>query len=208
MLEKLTKREFEVVKLVESGLSNLKISKALFVTINTVKTHLYNAFEKLDVHDRFQAGKKYQEETIEKAVTNYVKTKATMTHCLQNHFKQLCNRCPKYTGCTTYSRHFEAWIELQKYKKDGNMVKVVHCKREAFDILIDRTTKWGNPFIIDRDGTREEVISKYEAYIMNRPDLIRDLEELQDKVLGCWCKPEACHGDILVIMVEDELWLK
>jgi len=38
--------------------------------------------------------------------------------------------------------------------------------------------------------------------------LIEALGELQDKVLGCWCKPEACHGDILVIMVEDEIWLK
>jgi len=88
------------------------------------------------------------------------------------------------------------------------MVKVVHCKKEPFDVYIGRGSKWGNPFKIGRDGNREEVISKFEAYMMNRPDLIQALPELVGKTLGCWCKPKACHGDILKIMVEDELWLK
>jgi len=88
------------------------------------------------------------------------------------------------------------------------MVKVVHCKKEPFDIYIGRGSKWGNPFKIGKDGNRDEVISKYESHIMNRPDLIEALPELIDKVLGCWCKPRACHGDILAIMVEDEIWLK
>jgi len=86
--------------------------------------------------------------------------------------------------------------------------KVVHCKREKYDVYIGRPSKWGNPFSIGKDGTREEVISKYEMYIMSRPDLIQDLPELKDKTLGCWCKPKACHGDILKIMVEDEIWNK
>lgn len=88
------------------------------------------------------------------------------------------------------------------------MVKIVHCKKEPFDVYIGRGSKWGNPFILGQHGTREEVISKYEAYIMNRPDLIQALPELINKTLGCWCAPKACHGDILKIMVEDELWLK
>lgn len=86
--------------------------------------------------------------------------------------------------------------------------KVVHCKKEPFDIYIGRPSKWGNPFKIGRDGTREEVISKYEAYIMTQPKLIEALSELEGKVLGCYCKPLACHGDILKIMIESELWLK
>ena len=88
------------------------------------------------------------------------------------------------------------------------MVKVVHCKKASYDVYIGRPSKWGNPFSIGKDGTREEVISKYEAYIMNRHDLLDALPELQGKILGCWCAPKACHGDILKIMVEDELWLK
>uniref|UniRef100_A0A6M3L7H1 DUF4326 domain-containing protein n=1 Tax=viral metagenome TaxID=1070528 RepID=A0A6M3L7H1_9ZZZZ len=88
------------------------------------------------------------------------------------------------------------------------MTRVVHCKREPYDIYIGRPSKWGNPFKIGRDGTREEVISKYETYVMSSPELIDSLPELQGKVLGCWCSPLPCHGDILVQMVEDELWLK
>lgn len=86
--------------------------------------------------------------------------------------------------------------------------RIVHCKKEPYDIYIGRPSKWGNPFSIGKDGNRDEVISKYEAYIMSRPDLINALPELQGKVLGCWCKPLACHGDILVRMIEDEIWLK
>lgn len=78
------------------------------------------------------------------------------------------------------------------------MTKVVHCKKEKYDVYIGRPSKWGNPFIIGRDGTREEVIEKYREYIMQRPDLLSDLHELKGKVLGCWCKPKPCHGDVLV----------
>lgn len=87
-------------------------------------------------------------------------------------------------------------------------VRVVHCKKEPFDVYIGRGSKWGNPFIVGKHGDRAEVISKYEMYIMTRPDLVASLPELAGKTLGCWCKPKACHGDILKIMVEDEIWLK
>ena len=88
------------------------------------------------------------------------------------------------------------------------MTRVVHCKKEHYDVYIGRPSKWGNPFTIGRHGTREEVISKYEAYVMDHPYLIDDLPELIGKTLGCWCKPKSCHGDILARMVEDEIWLK
>jgi hypothetical protein len=82
------------------------------------------------------------------------------------------------------------------------MTKVVHCKREPYDVYIGRGSKWGNPFIIGKDGTREEVIELYRQYIMTRKDLLNSLSELKGKVLGCWCKPKACHGDILVDLIE------
>ena len=77
------------------------------------------------------------------------------------------------------------------------MTTVVHCKKQPYDVYIGRGSKWGNPFIIGKDGNRQQVIEKYEQYLLNRPDLISSLDELKDKVLGCWCKPLACHGDIL-----------
>lgn len=46
-------------------------------------------------------------------------------------------------------------------------MKIVHCKKEPYDIYIGRPGKWGNPFTIGKDGTREEVIVKYEEWIRN-----------------------------------------
>uniref|UniRef100_A0A6H2A497 DUF4326 domain-containing protein n=1 Tax=viral metagenome TaxID=1070528 RepID=A0A6H2A497_9ZZZZ len=74
---------------------------------------------------------------------------------------------------------------------------VVHCRRAKFDVYIGRPSKWGNPFNIGQDGDREEVIRKYEEYLLNSPNLMAALPELRDKILGCWCAPKACHGDVL-----------
>ncbi len=82
--------------------------------------------------------------------------------------------------------------------------RVVHCKKEPYDVYIGRPSKWGNPFSIGKDGTRDEVIEKYLQYVLGNDELMDALPELQGKVLGCWCKPLTCHGDILVDLCE--LW--
>ncbi|GAB6260836.1 LuxR C-terminal-related transcriptional regulator [Photobacterium sp. CCB-ST2H9] len=51
----LTKREEDILKLIIQGESNAKIAESLFVSESTVKTHLYNAFKKIDVKNRRQA---------------------------------------------------------------------------------------------------------------------------------------------------------
>lgn len=78
--------------------------------------------------------------------------------------------------------------------------RVVHCRREPYDVLIDRTTPWGNPYRIGRDGTRDEVIAKYRADERFRsPSFIALVRrELRGKTLGCWCSPKPCHGDVLL----------
>lgn len=78
------------------------------------------------------------------------------------------------------------------------MTKVVHCKKEPYDVYLGRPSKWGNPFVIGKDGTREEVIEKYENYLLSNQELLDSLPELEGKTLGCWCKPAACHGDVLI----------
>jgi len=75
--------------------------------------------------------------------------------------------------------------------------KVVHCKRARYDVYIGRPGKWGNPFQIGRDGTRAQVIARYERWLSERPELLAALPELAGKTLGCWCAPKACHGDVL-----------
>ena len=54
-LESLTKRELEILQLVAEGLSNDEIGKKLFISAKTVKTHLGNIFDKLQVNNRFKA---------------------------------------------------------------------------------------------------------------------------------------------------------
>ncbi len=80
--------------------------------------------------------------------------------------------------------------------------KVVNLKYEKYDIYIGRGSKWGNPYRIDIDGTREEVIARYRYYLNNNKSLLEDLNELKDKILGCFCKPLDCHGDVLIEVLE------
>ncbi|HLV16831.1 MAG TPA: LuxR C-terminal-related transcriptional regulator [Pseudomonas sp.] len=51
----LTQRELEIIGLLGSGASNMQIADRLFVSEHTVKSHLYNIFKKIDVHNRTQA---------------------------------------------------------------------------------------------------------------------------------------------------------
>ena len=74
--------------------------------------------------------------------------------------------------------------------------QVVNIKYEPFDIYIGRGSIWGNPFKIGEDGSREEVIEKYEKWMPSY--LLKLLPLLEGQRLGCWCKPKACHGDVLI----------
>jgi Domain of unknown function (DUF4326) len=76
---------------------------------------------------------------------------------------------------------------------------VVHCKRSRYDIYIGRGSKWGNPFRIGEDGTREQVIDLYEQWLLDQPNLLAALGELTGQVLGCWCAPYRCHGEVLAV---------
>lgn len=80
---------------------------------------------------------------------------------------------------------------------------VVHCKKQTYDTYIGRPSKWGNPFVIGKDGTREEVIQKYREWLMKQEDLLAALPELKGRRLGCWCAPESCHGDVLKELVDE-----
>jgi hypothetical protein len=91
------------------------------------------------------------------------------------------------------------WLIMHKQTtlNSCNLTTVVHCKKGAYDIYIGRPSKWGNPFKIGSDGTREEVIEKYKKWFMQQPELVNSVSELKGKTLGCWCKPHSCHGDFL-----------
>ena len=65
-------------------------------------------------------------------------------------------------------------------------------------VYVGRPTRWGNPFVIGKDGTREKVIKKYRNHLAHNPNLLFHLDELRGKDLVCWCAPEPCHADFLL----------
>jgi hypothetical protein len=86
-------------------------------------------------------------------------------------------------------------------KTSEKITRVVHCKKEPYDIYIGRPSVWGNPFKIGKDGNREEVITKYKEWVNNQPNLLDKIHTLEGKTLGCWCSPKPCHGDVLIDLI-------
>jgi hypothetical protein len=87
---------------------------------------------------------------------------------------------------------------------------VVHFKKKPYDVYIGRPSIWGNPFS-HKEGTlarfkvntREDAVATYAEWILTQPELMSKISLLKGKILGCWCKPLACHGDILAKMANE-----
>lgn len=75
---------------------------------------------------------------------------------------------------------------------------VVNVAWQRYDLYIGYPSKWCNPYRSGRDGTKEEVLVKYEDHVIRHEGLYEDLKELDGVVLGCHCAPRPCHGDVLV----------
>jgi hypothetical protein len=105
-------------------------------------------------------------------------------------------------------------------------ITVVHCKRDSYDILMDRSTIYGNPWS-HQEGTkaqfetrnREESINNYREWLMGlrftnvlQKERIKILERLsqirkqmedRDEIrIACWCKPKDCHCDVIKEILE------
>jgi hypothetical protein len=80
--------------------------------------------------------------------------------------------------------------------------RVVHCKREKYDVYIGRPGPWGNPFPLKKEEERDRVIERYRTWLQGElaSGNIKeeDLLSLRGKTLGCWCAPRSCHGDVLL----------
>jgi len=82
-----------------------------------------------------------------------------------------------------------------------------HKDRSSSDaVYIGRPSKWGNPFVIGKDGSREDVLLKYRLWFLSNPALIKEAKkELKGKDLICFCKPKPCHGDLLLKIANEEI---
>lgn len=100
------------------------------------------------------------------------------------------------------------------------MIRVVnlrnYTKKENEELIkIDRSSIFGNPFIMHNESERGKVCLQYEEYFKKKCD--KD-EEFYDEImklamkcrdhdvaLGCWCHPKQCHGDFLKKAIEQEI---
>ena len=75
-------------------------------------------------------------------------------------------------------------------------------------VYVGRPSALGNPFLVGRDGTREDVIARYRRWLRaqwrQRGAARRELERLAAKyqrdrqlTLLCWCAPLPCHADVV-----------
>lgn len=82
------------------------------------------------------------------------------------------------------------------------MAEVLNKRRDAVPpeaVYVGRPGKWGNPYRIGPDGSREEVVEKYRKWLEGMVNDGRlDVSELAGRDLVCWCAPEPCHADVLL----------
>lgn len=105
----------------------------------------------------------------------------------------------------------EPWLDDEKERKqkvesgkavvanssrDKNLIQ--WAEKKGLAVRVDRSSEFGNPFILEDDGTRDEVCDAYAThYLPNKPSIKSKIKTLQGKVLICHCYPQRCHGDAL-----------
>lgn len=102
----------------------------------------------------------------------------------------------------------DGYDNLKEWMQDENNV---YIGRKGI-VFIDgkrfppESSEFRNPYKIDQNNDRNSVLQKYKKYIIerlnNEPDLLKKLVDMKNKNLGCWCAPDACHGDILLSLIE------
>ena len=73
-----------------------------------------------------------------------------------------------------------------------------HRELAQRSVVVDRSSPWGNPFVVGRDGDRAEVIEKYRQWLFVNPLRDAEVRYLHNRYLICHCAPEPCHADVLL----------
>ncbi|MEX2717500.1 MAG: DUF4326 domain-containing protein [Candidatus Sigynarchaeota archaeon] len=83
---------------------------------------------------------------------------------------------------------------------------VVNMKTSPYDVAIDRSSPFGNPFPLRNERERGAVLQRYREYFYRRVERDAEFRErvraLRGKRLGCHCAPKPCHGMIIVEWLE------
>jgi hypothetical protein len=75
---------------------------------------------------------------------------------------------------------------------------------------VTRPHKYGNPFVVGRDGSADECVMLFREAVINNDSRIKftreDLKALRGKDLACFCAlSDPCHADVLIEMANKEL---
>jgi len=95
---------------------------------------------------------------------------------------------------------------LKEWQSDPNNVyistnKIVYIDGETYP---KEPSPWDNPYKLSKSTTRDIAMRKYEGYIRNKIYVGKvNLDDLRGKTLGCWCRPEICHGDVLLKLMNE-----
>jgi hypothetical protein len=129
-----------------------------------------------------------------------------------------CKKMAKKDGLCGIHGKCEVTVTNTLSQSTGN-TQVVRIRRKGgvvvqdCDIYIGRQmsmggwklskSKWHNPYSVKEYGL-DTCLEMFEDYIRGNETLMSELEELDGKVLGCWCHPSRCHGDILIKLLQEQ----
>lgn len=108
--------------------------------------------------------------------------------------------------------NLQIWMNTSIYPNHlyiGRHGRIFIGSKEDKFVYHFKRSKWHNPFKVGKDHSLEESLELYEAYLRDNVELMKSLNELSGKVLGCWChsykpsKDHPCHGDVLVKVWEE-----
>jgi hypothetical protein len=94
------------------------------------------------------------------------------------------------------------------------MTTVVNKRTDQYDVYVGRGSIFGNPYEMgvdfnsEMDTSRNWVISRYRTWfkhMLHDPVFREAIKHLKDKRLGCFCAPQACHGDVIAEYLNNNL---
>lgn len=94
---------------------------------------------------------------------------------------------------------------LANQRKDADQRLIAWAKARGLYVPIDRSSyPLGNPMAMDADHDRAAVIAWYRDHWLPFHHEQIDWDSLGGKVLGCWCYPEPCHGNVIIEQLPNE----
>ena len=120
-----------------------------------------------------------------------------------NKFKDIIYKMSTVVNVKKYWLNKSGYKDLEDWLKYDNHIYIGRDMTKY--IKGAKGSIWGNPFKINKQGLN--CLKLYKEYILNSKELYNKIDELDGKVLGCWCvTPENnnCHGNILREIIEEK----